>query len=85
MRPPFAPAGAYDASSYLAGMRTRPQKSKGQSTPWTAKDDERLASLVEKIGKDDWCLVSSIMQDRSSRQCRERYNNHVDPTINKGP
>eukprot|EP00802_Teleaulax_amphioxeia_P013493 Tamp_13544.p1 GENE.Tamp_13544~~Tamp_13544.p1 ORF type:complete len:256 (-),score=34.45 Tamp_13544:539-1306(-) len=30
-------------------------------------------------------MVASVMEGRTSRQCRERYCNHVDEAINRGP
>jgi hypothetical protein len=54
------------------------------SEPWTEDEDRKLARLVERIGKKDWCMVASVMEGRTARQCRERYCNHVDEAINRG-
>jgi hypothetical protein len=42
---------------------------------------------IKQLGKDgiDWCLIASVMQGRTSRQCRERFYNHVDENVNKRP
>lgn len=42
---------------------------------------------IKQHGKDgmDWCLIASVMQGRTSRQCRERFYNHVDENVNKRP
>ena len=54
------------------------------SEPWSDEEDARLARLVERIGKKDWCMISSVMEGRTARQCRERYCNQVDESINRG-
>jgi len=54
------------------------------SEPWSEEEDKKLARLVEKIGKKDWCMIASVMDGRTARQCRERYCNHVDEAINRG-
>ena len=54
------------------------------SEPWTEDEDKKLARLVDKIGKKDWCMIASVMDGRTARQCRERYCNHVDESINRG-
>ena len=39
------------------------------------------------LGKDgmDWCLIASVMEGRTSRQCRERFFTHVDENVNTRP
>ncbi len=54
------------------------------SEPWNEDEDRKLARLVERIGKKDWCMVASVMEGRTARQCRERYCNHVDEAITRG-
>ena len=54
------------------------------SEPWSDEEDARLARLVERIGKTDWCMIASVMEGRTARQCRERYCNQVDESINRG-
>jgi len=33
----------------------------------------------------NWGEVASIIEGRTAKQCRERWKNHLDPSINKGP
>ena len=54
------------------------------SEPWNEEEDKKLGRLVERIGKKDWCMIASVMEGRTARQCRERYCNHVDDAINRG-
>ena len=55
-------------------------KNKG---PWTEEEDKRLINLVEKLGAERWSYISSFFPDRIGKQCRERWYNHLCPTVNK--
>ncbi|CAI5734036.1 unnamed protein product [Hyaloperonospora brassicae] len=50
---------------------------------WTPEEDEKLRELVAE-GKKNWGQVASLIPGRTSKQCRERWCNHLDPNINKG-
>eukprot|EP00667_Euglena_gracilis_P021936 EG_transcript_24224 len=67
-------------SSGLAGCRSRPYVIKGC---WTDDEDRRLVELVAHFGTKDWKTISSQMVGRNAKQCRERYVNHLDPTLCK--
>ena len=51
---------------------------------WTAEEDELLKSLVNESGTKSWIKVGSKFPDRSGKQCRERWYNHLDPAVKKG-
>ncbi|EGB04180.1 hypothetical protein AURANDRAFT_8350, partial [Aureococcus anophagefferens] len=55
--------------------------------PWTVQEDDALASLVGRYGtSDNWTLISrTLVTYRTSKQCRERWHNFLDPTMNKAP
>jgi hypothetical protein len=48
-------------------------------------EDELLRALVDQIGTEDWVKVALNMPGRTPRQCRERYNSYLCPTINASP
>lgn len=58
---------------------------------WTSSEDKALIHIVDTLGTSDWTQISSELkshysiQNRSGKQCRERYRNHLDPSINKSP
>ena len=52
---------------------------------WTKEEDGKLKTLVRTFPPQQWSAISAHMADRSGKQCRERYHNHLDPTIKKGP
>jgi hypothetical protein len=67
-------------------VEAAPKKRQGEGKhPWSEAEDKHLSDLVERLGSKDWCLVASVMEKRSARQCRERYKNHVKKGINTAP
>ncbi|EOA21972.1 hypothetical protein CARUB_v10002477mg [Capsella rubella] len=54
--------------------------------PWTKKEDELLSKLVNdhiKNDKPQWSKISKQLPGRIGKQCRERWHNHLNPTIKK--
>ena len=51
--------------------------------PWTEQEDKKLINLVEKYGAEKWSFISSHFTERIGKQCRERWFNHLCPTVNK--
>lgn len=52
-------------------------------TNFTPKEDAKLLKLVQESGRSpNWREISNIMQSRTPRQCRERYQNYLCPRIN---
>ena len=41
--------------------------------------------LISEIGPRQWELISGSIPDRSGKQCRERWNNHLNPLLKKSP
>lgn len=58
-------------------------------SPWTESEDNAIISLVQKHGTGNWTIISNEMstkynfKNRSGKQCRERWHNHLDPKVNK--
>ena len=51
---------------------------------WTMEEDAKLMRLIEELGvAGSWTMISSRMGDRTGKQCRERYHNHLKSDINK--
>jgi hypothetical protein len=73
-----------EGQSRVWGAVRHSESRKVISEPWSEDEDRKLARLVERIGKKDWCMVASVMEGRTARQCRERYCNHVDEAITRG-
>lgn len=52
--------------------------------PWTAEEDRKLVELVQEYGEKHWSKVASFIPNRIGKQCRERFQNHLDPNLCKG-
>jgi hypothetical protein len=61
------------------------QRSKPTYRPhsrFTAQEDVHLYRLVDKYGTKSWRLIAKHMPSRNSRQCRERWLNYLNPSLN---
>jgi len=58
---------------------------KGSMTrgPWTKEEDATLFDMVSKLGPERWVVIAKELGTRNGKQCRERWHNHLDPSINK--
>lgn len=62
----------------------RPGLHKG---PWSTQEDAVVCRMVEKVGgieKVKWSVIAAELPGRLGKQVRERWYNHLDPTLNKG-
>ena len=50
---------------------------------WTAEEDELLAQVVARLGPRHWSLYSQHVPNRTGKQCRERWFNHLKPSVSK--
>jgi len=58
--------------------KKRPKKT------WTIQEDELLRELTKIHGTVNWTLIAEGLEDRTGKQCRERYHNHLQSNIVKG-
>ncbi|KAF9984235.1 hypothetical protein BGZ75_004194, partial [Mortierella antarctica] len=78
------PDGSHDKDQCLQRWRmiSKPRSIKG---PWTPEEDRQLRMLVKELGAEKWVLIASRLGSRTGKQCRERWHNHLDPSIDKSP
>ncbi|KAI4897635.1 hypothetical protein NFI96_015827 [Prochilodus magdalenae] len=51
---------------------------------WTKEEDNKvLIELVTKFGDKKWAKIAKHLNGRRGKQCRERWHNHLDPSVNK--
>lgn len=51
---------------------------------WSEEEDKMLLELVKKYGPKRWSFIAKQLKGgRVGKQCRERWMNHLNPTINK--
>ena len=48
---------------------------------WTREEDETIIKFVQEFGSKNWTRLSSLLPGRIGKQCRERWRNHLDPSI----
>ena len=58
---------------------------KSSRVKFSPEEDEKLRILVNELGNKAWKRVAARMGTRTTRQCRERYNNYLEPTLINGP
>jgi uncharacterized protein YihD (DUF1040 family) len=53
--------------------------------PWKKEDDDKLKQLVEKCGNNkQWSKIAESLAGRTGLQCRQRWCDTLDPSIEKG-
>jgi hypothetical protein len=50
-------------------------------TRFTSSEDAQLRSLVARYGDNKWGVVAFRMHGRTARACRDRWFNHLSPTL----
>jgi hypothetical protein len=59
------------------------KKERKRKTVFTTEEDKIIFDFVEKFGARRWERIESIIQTRTSRQCRERWNSFLSPAVVK--
>lgn len=58
--------------------------SKLSKRPWTQEEDKTLVMAVQASGpKQDWSDIARVLPGRCGKQCRERWVNHLSPSVCK--
>lgn len=73
---------------YKGNKRSKKEKKKRVRKPkkiWTQEEDELLLKLIDQYGPTKWSVIASFMDNRQGKQCRERWHNHLNPSILKDP
>ena len=50
---------------------------------WKNTEDEILKAAVMKYGKQQWARVASLLNRKSAKQCKARWNEWLDPSVRK--
>ncbi|XXG45787.1 hypothetical protein AAC387_Pa02g0775 [Persea americana] len=51
--------------------------------PWSKEEDDMIIDLVGKYGAKKWSTIAQALPGRIGKQCRERWHNHLNPSINR--
>jgi hypothetical protein len=57
----------------------------GRKKQFSIEEDRLLMVFVAAHGLKNWSLLAPQMPNRTAKQCRERWHNHLNPQINRGP
>ncbi len=57
---------------------------------WTQHTGELIRKLVTELGQSKWSQIADAIKrkcrsTRTGKQCRTRWLNHLDPSINRAP
>jgi len=77
-------SSSVDSAGKLARGENGERKVANVKGAWSPEEDEVLKTAVSKYGTE-WKQVASAVQGRTAKQCRDRYNTKLDPSINHGP
>lgn len=75
-----------DMSSFVDPKALSPEVTTNLSTykksKWTPAEDRALIESVKIHGTKNWIAVASLVPERNSKQCRERWTAQLDPNLN---
>lgn len=52
---------------------------------WTQQEDDLLVAAVSQLGIKKWTDIANYVHTRTSKQCRERWHNRLNPEIKHEP
>ncbi|KAG0566451.1 hypothetical protein KC19_7G065000 [Ceratodon purpureus] len=81
--PCVPPNGIHEVHLVPVDRTSATQRQPGVKGQWGAAEDRVLSKLVKRYGSRRWSLISTFMANRSGKQCRERWVNHLQPDIRK--
>ena len=58
-------------------------RAKSSKLAWNCSADDNLVKLISVIGPRSWDEIATKIPNRTGKQCRERWNNHLDPLVMK--
>lgn len=86
--PPLADA-AEAAAEAAAPVPHKKRKLQPHEPPkrdnWQCEEDVLLCESVAELGPTKWSRIAQDLPGRSGKQCRERWHNHLDPKVDRGP
>ncbi|KAK8836295.1 Myb- protein A [Tritrichomonas musculus] len=51
---------------------------------WTNDENEKIVNHVKKFGPRNWKQIAAEIKTKNAQQCRDHYNDVLDPKINNG-
>lgn len=61
-------------------MKAKKRK-QGAQPKFSVMNDKKLVSLVKTYGTDQWNKIAQILTNKTPKQCKDRWNNYLNPTF----
>ena len=71
-------------SIHSKNSKTKDEEPELKKGPWSEQEDQLLKKWVKMNGPCNWTKCSDFIKGRSGKQCREHWNNSLDPQLTKG-
>ncbi|KAF1781217.1 Cyclic nucleotide-binding-like [Phytophthora cactorum] len=75
--------GEDDEESNGVKKTARRKTDSNSKRPWTREENDKLMQLVKQYGAKRWSLIAMHLPGRVGKQCRERWHNHLNPSVRK--
>lgn len=66
-------------------MKQRLARRAGQKRVWDDEQDKKLVLSIAELGPKIWDNKTQGLGNRTGKQCRERWNNQINPFLMKAP
>ena len=66
-----------------AAVSVDKKSAKPMKGPFLEWEDQMIREHVEKYGPHHWPILAKEIKSRNAKQCRERWANHLDPSVTK--
>lgn len=78
-------AGAYQRDYQRKRYAVWADDTTSKKGHWSSREDQMLRERVAEAGARRWSFIAQALPGRIGKQCRERWHNHLDPSIKKEP
>ncbi|KAF4322321.1 hypothetical protein JM18_003413 [Phytophthora kernoviae] len=72
-----------DDNNKSVNKTARRKTDSNSKRPWTREENDKLMQLVKQYGAKRWSLIAMHLPGRVGKQCRERWHNHLNPSVRK--
>ncbi|GLE00262.1 hypothetical protein PINS_up008989 [Pythium insidiosum] len=84
MQPAVHSPGSGSSPAAALPMTTTTQRA-DKRRQWSKEDDRVILQFVQDYGTKRWSKISELLPGRTPKQCRTRWLNFLDPSIDKAP
>ena len=51
---------------------------------WSKEEDEKLRTLVQRLGTKKWAQIAESLKPKKAKQCRRRWQNVLNVNLKQG-